>query len=79
MRYDTLDFSVKEMKEDNMKSIYLDGIDSIKNGSLVYTNELIQKVNLIFDVKLPNNIPFKDIDMIGELLINKIITPNTIK
>jgi len=79
VRYDTSDFSVKEMQDANMKSIYLDGIDNIKNGSLVYTDELIKKVNLTFDVKLPNNIPFKDIDMIGELLINKIITPNTIK
>ena len=32
------------MRKKNKESIYLDGIENVQDGVLVYTNELLQKV-----------------------------------
>ena len=41
-------FPLEEMRKANRESIYLDGIEKIENASLVYTDELIKKVNKAF-------------------------------
>ena len=68
-------FNMPDMFHANMKSIYLDGIEDIVDGSLVYTDELIANVRNRFDVELPKRVVFADIDTVAERLINEIINP----
>lgn len=66
-------FPFTEMEKHNKKSIYLDGIEKIENQSLFYTDELIGKVKASFDLELPKNIHFDDIEGFSEFLIENII------
>ena len=61
------------MRRKNRESIYLDGIENIANGALIYTDELLNKVYRCFAVKLPKIVEFDRIDDIADLLIDKII------
>jgi len=67
-------WSFDKMTEINKKSIYLDGIESIENGVLTYTNELIKKVYDSYEVNIPKNVKFEESDEVADLLINKIIS-----
>lgn len=68
---------VQEMVEHNRQSIHGDGIeDVLPGGVLVYTGELIDKVKRHFAVELPKCVEFKDIDAIGQHLIDAIIERN---
>lgn len=66
-------FSLETMRQANYKSIYCDGIESIKNGTLIYTDELIKKVYKEFGCNLPKKVNFQDIDMIADFLIKNLI------
>lgn len=66
-------FTKDEMVEANKKSIYLDGIEKIENGSLYYTDELIKKVKNAFKVDIPKEIPYKSIEEFSEFIIKNII------
>lgn len=66
-------FSIDDMRRKNRESIYLDGIENIANGALIYTDELLNKVYRCFAVKLPKIVEFDRIDDIADLLIDKII------
>lgn len=66
-------FSMDDMVQTNMESIYKDGVENVTDGCLVYTDELISKVRNRFGVELPKRIAFADIDGIAEKLINEII------
>lgn len=68
-------FSFKEMTETNKKSIYLDGIEKIENGSLFYTDELIFKVKKAFDVDIDKEIKFENIEQTANFIIKNIIEP----
>lgn len=70
-------FSLSEMEAANRKSLYLDGIEDVKDGNLIYTDELLYKVKKAFDVDVPQIVPYEKIDETAELLINKIIKPAT--
>ena len=70
-------FSLSEMEAANRKSLYLDGIEDVKDGNLIYTDELLYKVIKAFDVDVPKIVPYEKIDETAELLINKIIKPAT--
>lgn len=72
-------FSVSEMNEVNNKSMYLDGIEAVKGGSLYYTDELIEKVKKAFEVTLPKKVPFDEIDEVAKFLIDRIIVPQSIR
>ena len=61
------------MKKKNKESIYLDGIESVQNGVLVYTNELLHKVKNAFDVNLAKQVSFDEIDDTAEFIIREII------
>lgn len=69
-------FSLDEMRRKNRESIYLDGIEDIREGTLFYTDELLQKTEKAFGVTLPKKVPFAGIEETAELLIQKIIEPN---
>lgn len=69
-------FSIDSMREANRKSIYLDGIENVKDGVLTYTDELISKVANEFGETLEKRVPLDDSDRIATFLIDKIISPN---
>ena len=75
--FDTSIFSMNEMREINRKSIYLDGIEDIKDGTLFYTKELVEKVANAFGKDLPKKVCFEDIDDVGQYIIDNIIKPVT--
>ena len=69
-------YSLEEMEQVNRNSIYCDGIENVVDGSLVYTDELIQKVKNRFDVDIPKNVNIQNAEDVAELLIKGIIEPN---
>lgn len=70
-------FSLSDMRAANRKSIYLDGIADVRDGSLYYTPELQHKVATAFGEKLTETISFDSIDAFGEqFLIRRIIEHN---
>ncbi len=64
------------MRKKNKESIYLDGIENVQDGVLVYTNELLQKVKKVFDVNLTKQVSFDEIDNTAEFIIREIIEKN---
>jgi len=74
--YEEKYFSYKDMAKNNMNSIYLDGIEDVKDATLIYTDELVQKVKDVFGVDLPKKVHFDDIETVAALLVEKIIKPN---
>lgn len=72
-------FSLKEMQKANRDSIYLDGIENIVDGCLVYTDELIEKAMNAFSVRLPKTVAFEEIEEVAQFIIDKIILPQTAK
>lgn len=72
---DTSIFTLKEMQEANRSSIALDGIEDVKDGQLIYTDQLVQKVADAFDVALPKRVKFEEIDEVAKYIIDNIIIP----
>lgn len=68
-------FSKDEMTIANKKSIYLDGIEGVKEGSLFYTDELISKVRKAFGVDLEKEVPYEKIEETASYIIKNIIEP----
>lgn len=66
-------FTLSQMQEVNRKSIYLDGIENVKDGFLIYTNELIEKVKKAFNYGVPKTVSINDSDSIAEEIIKNII------
>ncbi|MDE7336526.1 MAG: saccharopine dehydrogenase NADP-binding domain-containing protein [Clostridia bacterium] len=73
---DTEKFTLESMREKNRQSIYLDGIEKVEDGVLVYTDELITKVKNAFGVDLVKEVPFDRISETAEFIINEIIEKN---
>ena len=71
--FDTSVFSIEEMREANKKSIYLDGIENVKDGCLIYTDELVQKLENTFEAKIPKTVCFDRIEEISNFLITNVI------
>lgn len=69
-------FKLEDMVNKNQESIYMDGIQCIKNGILFYTDELIEKVNKAFNVSLTKQVRYEDIQSVSEFLIREIIEKN---
>lgn len=69
-------FSLEQMRQKNRESIYLDGIENIDNGSLFYTDELLEKVKDKFNVCIPKKVDYNEIDEVATYIIEKIIKPN---
>lgn len=75
-KFDESVWGLPQMQNANRKSIYCDGIEDVKEGVLIYTNELIDKVKTKFGVTLPKSVAFEEIDKVADYLIMHIIKPN---
>lgn len=72
---DTSVFTMDDMRAANRDSIYRDGIENVANGNLIYSDELIEKVDKAFGVRLPKTVAFEEIDEVAQFIIDKIIYP----
>ena len=68
-------FTFDEMDKANRESLALDGVEDIKDATLIYTDDLIAKVKNVFEANLPKEVKYEDIEETAEFLIEKIITP----
>lgn len=68
-------FSIEQMREANRNSIALDGVENIAEGTLVYTDALLEKTEKAFHVRLPKYVPYEKIDETAEMIIQTIIIP----
>ena len=66
-------YPLEQMQQVNRKSIYLDGIENVADGYLIYTDELIQKVKDRFDVIIPKKVLLSEAESVANLLIEGII------
>ena len=72
-RIDESCFTLEQMRERNRQSIYLDGIENIENGTLFYTDELIEKCKDAFGISLIKQVAFEDIEQTARFLISEVI------
>lgn len=70
-------FDLELMRKKNRESIYLDGIASVENGTLTYTDELIEKCGKAFGVSLMKRVEFDEIELAAQFLIAEIIEQNS--
>ena len=68
-------FSFDEMDKANRQSLALDGVEDIKDATLIYTDDLIAKVKNVFEVDLPKEVKYEDIEKTANFLIEEIINP----
>ena len=71
--YET-DFSFLEMEQANRKSMELDGIEDVQDGTLFYADDLIRKCRQAFGAGLPKTVAYEEIEKTAEFLIREIIT-----
>jgi hypothetical protein len=69
-------FTLSQMQELNAKSIYLDGIENVKDGILYYTDELLVKTQKHFGYCLPKFVSLEDSDSVASEIIANIIEKN---
>lgn len=69
-------FSLEQMRAKNRESIYLDGIRDVRDGTLFYTDELLEKVRRAFGVELFPSVSFDQIDRAADFIIREIIEKN---
>lgn len=69
-------FDLDAMRNKNRESIYLDGIENVENGVLIYTDELLDKVKTAFGVSLVKEVPYEDSEKVAAFLISEVIEPN---
>lgn len=69
-------FDIDKMRSKNRESIYLDGIENIEDGTLIYTDELIAKVKRAFGVDLMKKVPFDEIEQTANFIVKEIIEKN---
>jgi len=69
-------FDLDSMRRKNRESIYLDGIGDVANGTLTYTDELVEKVKRAFGVNLMKTVAFDEIEKTAEFIIQNIIEKN---
>jgi hypothetical protein len=73
--YLTTQYLIEEMHQVNRNSIYCDGIENVADGYLIYTDELIKKVQERFNVVVPKKIHLSEAEDVANLLVEKIIKP----
>ena len=72
-------FTFIEMNLADRASIALDGVEDVKDGCLIYTDDLIRKAKEKFGVELPKTVAYEDIEKTAEFIIQEIILPQTSK
>lgn len=75
LKIDDSIFSLEDMHSANAKSMYLDGIEKVENGTLYYTDEIIKKVKAAFSVDLPKLVAYSEIEKVANFIIQEIIEP----
>lgn len=68
-------FAFDEMDKANRESLALDGVEDIRDSTLIYTDDLIKKVENAFGEDLPKEVKYDEIEKTANFLIDKIITP----
>ena len=68
-------FTFDEMDKANRESLALDGVEDIRDATLIYTDDLIAKVKDAFGADLPKEVKYEDIEKTADFLIEEIITP----
>lgn len=76
-RIDESVFSFDEMNRANRASMALDGVEDVTDGTLVYTDALIEKARKAFGVTLPKRVAFDEIGKTAQFIIDEIIRPQT--
>lgn len=69
-------YTIENMEQVNRNSIYCDGIENVVEGCLYYTDELINKVKVRFNVDIPKCVYLSEAQKVANLLIEGIIKPN---
>lgn len=72
-------YSFEEMNKADRASMALDGVEDVTDGTLIYTDHLIEKAKKAFGVELPKKVAFDDIDKTAKYIIDEIITPQLAK
>ncbi len=72
-------FTFEEMNQADRASMALDGVEDVTDGTLIYTDYLIEKAKKAFGVELPKRVAFADIDKTAKFIIDEIITPQLAK
>ena len=67
------DYPLERMEQINRASIYLDGIENVINGAIVYTDEIICNVKNKFNVNIPKIVNIKGAESVANLLIDGLI------
>ncbi len=70
-------FALPDMLEHNRRSMYLDGIADVRDGTLFYTPELAAKVKAAFAFDLPESVPLTASDAVAADLIEQVISKRT--
>ena len=68
-------FTFDEMNRANRASMFLDGVEDVRDGTLFYTEQLIAKAKKAFGVELPKKVAFEDIEDVARFIIERIIKP----
>ncbi len=66
-------YTYEEMNKADRTSIALDGVEDVIDGTLIYTDYLIEKVKKAFGVDLPKKVTFEKIDDTAQYIIDNII------
>ena len=74
--YMTPDYSLEQMEQVNRKSIYCDGVEDVRDGCLIYTDELLKKVKDRFRVAIPKSVALSEAENVADMLTEYIIKPN---
>jgi hypothetical protein len=69
-------FDLAAMTRVNRASIGMDGIESVEDGVLAYTDTVLDKTRKVFGCELPKRITLADSEAVAELLIEKVIRPS---
>ena len=66
-------YAIEDMGKVNRRSIYLDGIENVEDGYLIYSDELIDKVKNKFSLTIPKRVHLSEAENVADLLIEGII------
>ena len=66
-------FTYEEMNSANRKSLYKDGVEDVRDGCLIYTDELLAKVQEKFGARIPKTVAYDEIEKVAEILIEDVI------
>lgn len=75
VEFDERFFSLADMRAVNRRSIALDGVENVENGSLFWTEHLAAKVRRAFGVDIPREVPYDAIPETADFLVSRVIEP----